>query len=151
MQDGHHTPLLCLKTNCAKIMNPTIIGELKKEVAMTLILLEQEFPPLFFDIMSHLLVHLVDELEIRGLIHTRWMYPIELYLKTLKGYVYNKTRHEGNIVEGYAFEEAWGFCTKYLQDFMPFRRKVWDEKEDRIMFDEMFEGNGCPRVMNVDF
>ncbi len=131
-------------------MNPTTIGELKKEVAMTLILLEQEFPPSFFDIMMHLLVNLVEEFEIYGLIHTRWMYPIEHYLKTLKGYVNNKARIEGSMEKGYAFEEALGFYTKYLQDFTTIQHRVWDEKEDQIMFDEMFEGNGHPRVMNVD-
>jgi hypothetical protein len=75
------------KNVCAKIVDPIIIGELKKEVAMTLVLLKQEFPHSFFDIMTHLLVHLMEELEICGLVHTKWMYPIECYLKTLKGYV----------------------------------------------------------------
>ncbi len=28
-----------------------------------------------------------------------------------------KTKLEGSMVEGYAFEEALGFCTKYLQYF----------------------------------
>jgi hypothetical protein len=42
---------------------------------------------------------------------------IEHYLKILKGYVCNKTRHEGSMAKRYAFEEALGFYTKYLQDF----------------------------------
>jgi hypothetical protein len=92
-----------LKKNCAKIVDPTTIGKLKKEVAMTLVLLEQEFPPLFFDIMRHLLVHVVEVVEICDLVHTRWMYPIERYLKTLKVYVRNSTRLEGSMAEGYAF------------------------------------------------
>jgi hypothetical protein len=54
----------------------------------------------------HLLVHLVEELELCGWIHTHWMYPIERYLKTLKGYVWNKARPKGSMVEGYALEEA---------------------------------------------
>jgi hypothetical protein len=72
---------------CAKILDPTTMGELKKDVAMTLVLLKQEFPPLFFNIMTHLLVHLVEELQLCGPVHTCWMYPIERYLKILKGYV----------------------------------------------------------------
>jgi hypothetical protein len=47
-----------------------------------------------------------------------WMYPMEHYMKTLKGYVRNKVRPEGSMVEGYAIEEALRFCTNYLQDFM---------------------------------
>jgi hypothetical protein len=84
---------------------------------MTLVLFKQNFPPSFFDIITHLLVHLMEELEICSLVHTRWMYLIEHYLKTSKGYACNKARPEGSMVEGYAFEKTLGFCTKYLQDF----------------------------------
>ncbi len=118
---------------------------------MTLVLLKQEFPPSFFDIMTHMLVHLVEELEICGLVHMRSMYPIESYLKTLKGYVQNKARPKGSMVKGYAFEEALGFCTKYLQDFTTTQCKMWDEKENQIIFDEVFEGNGYPHLMNASF
>jgi hypothetical protein len=44
------------------------------------------------------------------------MYPIKRYFKTLKGFVWNKARLEGSMVEGYALEEALGFYTKYIQD-----------------------------------
>jgi len=53
---------------CAKIVDPTTMVELKNDVVVTLILLEKEFPP-FFNTMTHLLVHLVEELEICGLLH----------------------------------------------------------------------------------
>jgi hypothetical protein len=39
-------------------------------------------------------------------------------MKTLKGYVKNKKRPKISMAEGYAIEEALGFCTKYLQDFI---------------------------------
>jgi len=45
------------------------------------------------------------------------MYPMEHYMKTLKGYVKNEARPKRSMIEGYAIEEALGFCTKYLQDF----------------------------------
>jgi hypothetical protein len=38
--------------------------ELKNELAITLVLLEKEFPPSLFDIMSHLLIHLIEELNL---------------------------------------------------------------------------------------
>jgi hypothetical protein len=50
-------------------MDPTKMGELEKEVAITLILLDQESPS-FFDVMTHLMVHIVEELELCKLIHT---------------------------------------------------------------------------------
>ncbi len=40
----------------------------------------------------------------------------------------NKARLEGSMVEGYALEEALGFCTKYIQDFTAMKRQVWDAK-----------------------
>jgi hypothetical protein len=36
-------------------------GNLKKEMEICLVLLEKEFPPPFFDIVTHLLVHLVEK------------------------------------------------------------------------------------------
>jgi hypothetical protein len=65
------------KQLCAKVMDLATMGELKNEVVMTLVLLEQKFFPSFFDIMTHLLVHLVEELELCGLIPTWWMYHVE--------------------------------------------------------------------------
>jgi hypothetical protein len=46
-------------------------------------------PPSFFDIMVNLILHLVDELDMCGLVYTRWMYCVEHLNKILKGYVWN--------------------------------------------------------------
>jgi hypothetical protein len=40
--------------------------------------------------MTHLGIHLVDELEICGLVGARWCYPMEKYLNVLKKYVGNR-------------------------------------------------------------
>ncbi len=53
------------------------IDSLRLYVAETLCMLERWFPPSFFDISVHLLVHLVDELEVIGPVATRRCYPIE--------------------------------------------------------------------------
>jgi hypothetical protein len=58
------------KKLCSNVMDPNTIANVKEDVAMTMVLLEQQFPPSFFDIMTHLLVHLVEELKICGLVHT---------------------------------------------------------------------------------
>ncbi|PHT97364.1 hypothetical protein BC332_33710 [Capsicum chinense] len=39
--------------------------------------LENIFPPVFFDVMEHLPIHLVREARIGGSVQTRWMYPFE--------------------------------------------------------------------------
>jgi hypothetical protein len=89
------------------------MGDLKQDVVLTLLLLEREFPPSFFDVITHLLVHLMEELELCSLVHTRWMYPIDCYLRTLKWFVRNKAKLEGSMVEDYALEEALGFCIRF--------------------------------------
>jgi hypothetical protein len=75
-----------------------------------------------------LLIHLVEELKLCGSIQTGWMYPIERYLKTLKGYVGNRAKPKGSMVKKYTIEEAVGFYIKYLMDFTATRCRVWDDK-----------------------
>ena len=73
-----------------------------------------DFSTGFFDIMMHLPVHLADEARLGGLVCYRWMYPVERYLRTLKGYVKNKARPEGSIAEGYISEECLTFCSRFF-------------------------------------
>jgi hypothetical protein len=65
--------IICLcqvfKRICAKVVDPTRMGELTNDVAITLILVEKEFPPSFFDVMTHLSVHLVEKLKLCGPVH----------------------------------------------------------------------------------
>jgi len=68
--------------------------------------LEMYFPPSFFDIMVHLIVHLVREIRLCGSVFLRWMYSKERYMKILKGYVKNQYRSETSIIERYIVEEA---------------------------------------------
>jgi hypothetical protein len=46
----------------------------------------------------------------------RWMYPVERYLRTLKGYVHNKAHPEGSMAEGYILEKCLTFCSHFLED-----------------------------------
>ncbi len=94
---------------CAKTIDLGMMNDLKQEATITLCLLEKEFPPLLFNIMTHLMVHLVAKVKLCGLVHTRWMYPMERYMKSLKTYVWNVARPEGSMVEGYTMEETIGF------------------------------------------
>ncbi|GLT30049.1 hypothetical protein SLA2020_048720 [Shorea laevis] len=50
---------------------------LKSHVVLALCHLEQIFPPSFFTIMFHLVIHLANEAKVAGPIPFRWMYPIE--------------------------------------------------------------------------
>ncbi|KAL0556752.1 hypothetical protein IC582_005268 [Cucumis melo] len=87
---------------------------MQEDVVVTLCLLEKYFPPSFFTIMVHLVVHLVREIEFCGPVHLRWMYPFERYMKVLKTYVRNRNRLEGSMVENYIVEEAIEFCYEFI-------------------------------------
>ena len=93
------------------------------------------------------MVHLIEELDICGPIHVRWMYTMEWNLKTLKGYVRNRARPEASMAVGYVIDEAFGFCTEYIQIYSVTSRKIWDDKEDPIMNDKILEGIGRPKIL----
>jgi hypothetical protein len=118
------------------------------EAAEALCLLEKSFPPTFMDVMSHLMIHLVEELYICGPVHCRWMYPLERYMKTLKDYVRTYARLEASMAEGYTMTETLGYSTEYLQRFTATRKRVWDDKEDARMNDEIVQGGGWPRPLS---
>jgi len=48
---------------CSKVLDPADMGTLKEDAAITMCMLEMTMPPSFFDIMVHLILHLVDELD----------------------------------------------------------------------------------------
>jgi len=103
-------------TLCCKVVDPNTLDQLQEELVITLCLLQQYFPPSFFDIMIHLTVHLVEQVRLCGPVYLRWMYPFERQMKTLKDYVRNRYRLEGCIVESYIAEEALAFCAEYLSN-----------------------------------
>lgn len=101
---------------CSKVVDVSKLGKLQSDIVVTLCLLEKYFPPSFFDVMIHLMVHLVREVRLCGPVHFRWMYPFERYMKTLKGYVRNHYRPEGCMAECYVAEEALEFCSDSLEN-----------------------------------
>ena len=114
--------------------------------AETMCMVEKEMPPSFFDIMSHSPNHLVEELFLCGPVHTRWMYPYERYFKTLKGYVRNLAKPEDSIAQGYQTDQALGFITEYMSGYNITSRRVWDDKEEPTMVDEILEGKGKKKI-----
>ncbi|XP_024190421.1 uncharacterized protein LOC112194412 [Rosa chinensis] len=102
---------LFFKAICSKVIDVRKLKKMQEDLVLTVCELEKYFPPSFFDIMIHLTVHLVREVELCGPVFFRWMYPFERYMKTLKGYVRNRNHPEGCIVESYVVEEAVEFCS----------------------------------------
>ncbi len=53
----------------ARVATPNDMPMFKEDVATTLCMLEMEMPPFFFDVMTHLVIHLVEEVDVCGLVH----------------------------------------------------------------------------------
>ncbi|KAK3219394.1 hypothetical protein Dsin_013364 [Dipteronia sinensis] len=99
---------------CAKTLYVNDFYRLEKEVVLIHCKLESIYPPAFFDIMVHLVVHLPMEAKLDGPVAYQWMFPFERYLGTWKKYVRNKAKPEGSIAEAYVVNEALTFCSMYL-------------------------------------
>jgi len=57
---------------------------------------------------------LVREVKFYELVYLRWMYPIEHYMKILKGYMKNQCRSEASMIERYIVQESVMFCSDYM-------------------------------------
>uniref|UniRef100_A0A2N9GCW6 Transposase-associated domain-containing protein n=1 Tax=Fagus sylvatica TaxID=28930 RepID=A0A2N9GCW6_FAGSY len=99
---------------CSRSLRRSDLENLEDRIVLILCKLEKFFPPAFFDVMVHLAVHLPREAILGGPVQYRWMYPIERFLGTLKGYVSNRARPEGSIAEAYILKECITFCSLYL-------------------------------------
>ncbi len=137
----------CFQKICMKVVNPDDIPSLKVYVAETLSMLEMWFLPGFFDIMIHLLIHLVEDLDVCGPVGARWCYPIERFMAILKHYVCNKVKPEGCMVMGYMYDEALGFCTEYFSLYKRTQRRMWDLEEELADVGEVLQG--MPRTKTL--
>jgi hypothetical protein len=75
-------------------------------------MIEWELLGAFFDAMTHLVLHAVEELAICRPIHSRWMYLVERTLGTLKKYMRNRARPEASMASGYVLDETMGVCDR---------------------------------------
>src|SRR5579859_4634733 len=72
------------------------------------------FPSSFFDIMVHLIVHIVKEIRFLGPVFLHQMYPFERFMVVVKKYVHNRHRPEGCIAEGWGTKEVIEFYINYM-------------------------------------
>jgi hypothetical protein len=78
--------------------------------------MEKNFPPIFFNPMQHLLIHLPYEGKVGGHVQYRWMYHIERALRYLKPMVGNRARVEGCIAEKFTLNEVAYFSSVYFAE-----------------------------------
>ncbi|XP_027182187.1 uncharacterized protein LOC113780602 [Coffea eugenioides] len=119
---------------CSKVICPQDVVRLESEIAVILCDLEKCFPPTFFDVMVHLVVHLATKVKLGGPVYYRWMYRIE--------------RPEGSIAQGYLAEECINFCSLYLADYVEtkFNRPSRNEEVHKEIEDglDIFSESGHP-------
>src|SRR4051812_24624538 len=123
LPDNVRVPIvkLCTFLNAISqnIINPEDLPRLQNDVVQCLVSFELVFPPSFFNIMTHLLVHLVEEISILGPVFLHNMFPFERFMGILKKYVRNRARPEGSISKGYGTEEVIEFCVDFVPDLKP--------------------------------
>ncbi|XP_015649723.3 uncharacterized protein [Oryza sativa Japonica Group] len=102
-----------------KVIDPDRLEALQNEVVQCLVSFELIFPPSFFNIMTHLLCHLVKVIRILGPMYLHNMFPFERYMGVLKKYVRNRARPEASIAKGYGTKEVIEFCVEFIEDLRP--------------------------------
>nr|GEU95212.1 hypothetical protein [Tanacetum cinerariifolium] len=120
LPDGVAKPIIELCSFFKQICSVTLMEDDMLKVQSTVVdilcNLELIYPPAFFDIMIHLIIHLPIEALEDGPIRPRWMFLFERFIKKLKGYLLYKAKPEGSIAEGYVAEEALIFSSHYFRD-----------------------------------
>ena len=77
-----------------------------REIVKIICKFEKEMATTFMDIQVHLLIHLVDDIEIASVISTISIFFVEKFLKVLKGFIRKESRPEGSMCEGYIMQKS---------------------------------------------
>ena len=92
------------------------LDRLQEEIVVILCELEIYFPPAFFDIMVHLLVHVVDDIIHLGPTFLHHMMPFETMNGIIKGFIRNRSRPDGSIAKEFLNFECISFCQNYITE-----------------------------------
>ncbi|RYA39311.1 DUF4218 domain-containing protein, partial [Enterobacter cloacae complex sp. GF14B] len=103
-------------------------------------MIEKYLPTSCLTIQMHLLVHVVDEVAVAGTVHSRWMFFLEQFMKTLKGFVRQKARLERSMAEGWLVQESLVLTTEFLSVSDPKMPRLWSDEEDARLVGEEPQG-----------
>nr|GEY42097.1 hypothetical protein [Tanacetum cinerariifolium] len=85
-----------------EVIDPEVLDLWQRDIILTLCELEMYFPPSFFDIMVHLVFHIVGEVKALGPVFLHQMYPFEdngvlkIYLKGIDNIEISCSRHQAD-------------------------------------------------------
>ena len=74
----------CVTLVSQKVIALEDLDYLKAYIIETMCKLEMCFPPSFFDMQVHLIIHLVDQIKILGPLYLHHMFQLERYLGSIK-------------------------------------------------------------------
>ena len=115
---------------CSKVIDRAIIPDLMECAAEALCLFEMWFSLRFFDIITHLLVHLVEELYWCGPIHACWCYLVECFMGLIVKFFRDRSSPKASMAAGYNIDEALGFCIKYFKLYPHSKQRIWNHNEE---------------------
>jgi hypothetical protein len=84
-----------------KVIDRKELDDLRAYMIETMYMLEMCFPPSFFDMQQHLMIHLMDQIHTLGPLYLHSIFPYKRYLVVLKSYVQNCVHPKGSIMLGY--------------------------------------------------
>ena len=121
----------------------------RQEIVEIACMFEKELPTSFMDLQVHLIIHLVDEVELVGVVSCHWMFFLERYMKKLKGFIRQREKPEGYMVEGYISYESFYYASEYIKQIENTPRVViWDDERDEDKIEgELLQMNGKRRLI----
>ena len=93
-----------------KVINEDELNDLQEFIGETMAQLEMCFPPGYFDITEHLMIHMVDQIRALGPLYLHEMWTYEHFMSILNRYVLNRAYPEGSMIKGYNTEEVIECC-----------------------------------------
>jgi hypothetical protein len=115
-----------------------------QEISEIVCMFEKELPPSFMDLQVYLLIHLVDEVELVGVVSCRWMCFLERDMKKLKGFIRQREKPKGSMEEGYISYESFYYASEYIKQIKNTPGVViWDNEMDEDKREgELLQTNG---------
>ena len=83
-----------------------------QEIVEIVCMFEKELPTSFMYLQVHLLIHLVNEVELVGVVSCHWMFFLERCMKKLKGFVRQREKLKGSMAEGYVSYESFYYASE---------------------------------------
>jgi hypothetical protein len=90
--------------------------------------------------MTHLTLHLVDEVQQYGPIGARTCYFPEQFIKILKSYVQNWSAPKASMAFEYIADETLGYLTEYAILYSTVITRVWDADKEKGSCNKVLQG-----------